>query len=348
MLVEEEVVTVSKTDRVYQQVTKNQTIAAFEEGCKRVHVKLPTQTGKTYTTGLILDDPHFRKLIGVKPGEKIRVLWIAHKHRLLTQAKREFEQFPSIELHLQSAFSKLDFNYDWHLTVIDECHHEAMMTLQKKLTDLIDKPIIGLTATDERPDSCLIKFDKTVEALTRHEAVQLGWLAETHVKTVVDYKPSKKKHETVIDIIKNFHHEMQRTLVFMPYRSQCMAVKEACLEVGRTAEVLLDQYPHEVDKILDDFNAGRIDFIINCSKIDEGVDVAGTDVLLAKQSGSLPQLNQIIGRVSKPNSDCRVWEFLHPFKPSLTALDVVGVAKEHDLLYTKQGQWLKSPIEMRF
>ena len=152
MLLEDEDTAVTeipgKEHRWYQLYAVNRVNAALENGRKRIHIKGPTQTGKTFTAALVLDNAHFRRLIGVTGNRPVKVLWIAHKHRLLTQAKREMAAFPSIDMQPQSAFSPISTSFDWDVAIIDECHHEAMMSIQHRLVQLTHKPILGLTATD--------------------------------------------------------------------------------------------------------------------------------------------------------------------------------------------------------
>ncbi len=334
-----------KTVRWFQTATVNQSNAAIENGSRRLHIKLPTQTGKTFTACLLLTNIHFRRLMGIHDARKIKVLWVAHKHRLLTQAEKELTNFGGIEVRTQSAFSKLPASeeFEWDVCLMDECHHEAMMSIQMKLEGLRHKMIIGLTATDDRADGALIKFDTTVECLTRAQAVEEGWLSETDLNTIIDYNPMKKRADVVIQILENFYDDFDQTLIFMATRAQCKEIAEWMDFRNASYVLLLDQEGPAMDAILDSFSRGEIQFIINCAKIDEGVDVAGaTDLILARQYGSYPQLNQVIGRISKPDSDCRVWEFMHPFKDSLTALNVVGEAREHRLFYKKNSQWQAS------
>ena len=69
--------------RWYQIAARNQTIQALEDGVKRVLIVQPTGSGKTLTIVSSLSHPDFRKALGVKGERPIRVLFIAHKHRLL-------------------------------------------------------------------------------------------------------------------------------------------------------------------------------------------------------------------------------------------------------------------------
>jgi len=95
--------------------------------------------------------------------------------------------------------------------------------------------------------------------------------------------------------------------------------------------------------LLDQFSEGAVQFIVNCNKINEGVDVKGcTDVLLGRQFGSYAQLNQVIGRAARPDSPCNVWELINPLSArNLDTTVVVGTPEFHRLVGKEGGQWVE-------
>jgi superfamily II DNA or RNA helicase len=116
---------------------------------------------------------------------------------------------------------------------------------------------------------------------------------------------------------------------------------------GYNAIAILNQGDREVDEILDGFSEGKVQFIVNCNKINEGVDVKGcTDVYLGRSYGSYPQLNQVIGRASRPDSDCRVWELVNPLSGrNLDTTVVVGTPERHRLISKKRGEWVEQEFD---
>jgi superfamily II DNA or RNA helicase len=335
-----------KEVRWYQVAARNAVEIALEENPKaRILVVLPTGAGKTITSGLIFSSRRIRHALGVPETRKMRVLFIAHKHRLLTQAEQAYADAEGVELILQSAFSALPqelLDEGWDVTCIDEAHHEAMSTIQYHLELLGDKPIIGLTATPDRADGCLIKFDVIVNPISREEAVEQGFLAPTRIHTFVDV-PSKDKIAVLTDIFMNYHQEMGQTMVFVKTKREVTAITELLNSMGYEAVGILNQSKWDVDFALDEFSAGNIKFIVNCNKINEGVDVKGcTDVVLGRQFGSYPQLNQVIGRASRPDSDCNVWELVNPLSGrNLDTTVVVGTPEFHRLVSKEGGKWVE-------
>jgi superfamily II DNA or RNA helicase len=329
--------------RWYQVASLHASEAAFESGKRRLLIVQPTGSGKTFTSGLIFSSDRIRRAVGVPVGEKLRLLFIAHKHRLLTQAEREYADAANIEFIPQSAFSPIPpivLQQGWHIACLDEAHHEAMLTIQYMLETLADKPILGLTATPDRADGCLIKFEQTIEPLSRQQAVEEGYLAETYLRSFVDTS-GRDKAPIVSDILHNNYHEMGQTIIFLKTRAEVRAVMETLRSMKLKAIAILNQTDREVDEVLDRFSDGQFQFIVNCNMINEGVDVRCCEsVLLGRSYGSYPQLNQVIGRASRPDSPCRVWELINPL--SATNLDttvVVGVPEEHTLYHKVHGVW---------
>ncbi len=339
----------SKEARWFQIAARNQVEDILEYNpTARILVQLPTGAGKTVTSGLIFSSPKVRKALNVKDGEKLVLLFIAHKHRLLTQAEQTFAAATDVEFIQQSAFSDIpeDVLKRIHIICIDECHHEAMATIQYHLDKLGDFPIIGLTATPDRADGFVIKFDEIVNTISREQAVTEGWLAQTNIHSFVDVT-TKDKVDITSDIFRNFAHEMGQTLVFVKTKKEVATLTLVLRSLGYKAIGLLNNTGEEVDVILNMFSAGEIQFIVNCNIISEGVDVVGcTDVFLGRQFGSYAQLNQVIGRASRPDSACNVWELVNPLSgTNLDTTVIVGIPENHRLVWKLSNDWIQQEFD---
>jgi len=331
-----------KPVRWYQVAARNQVREALAAKVKRILVVLPTGAGKTITSGLIFTDYDIRSLLGIKKNKKLRLLFIAHKHRLLTQAERAYADAMNVEFIAHSAFQEIPADLEWDITCIDEAHHEAMMSIQLQLERIGGKPIIGLTATPDRADGCVIKFEVIVNPISREEAVAQGFLAPTWLNSIVDSAAVDKTEVTKL-VIDRFGQEFGQTMMFFRTKKEVRAVTEYLIQHGYKAIAIEDQSEQELDTILDQFSSGVYQFIVNCNKINEGVDVKGcTDVYLGRQYGSYPQLNQVIGRAARPDSRCVVWELVNPLSGrNLDTTVVVGTPERHRLLFRKRGQWVE-------
>jgi len=329
-----------KSARWYQIAALHGVENALEKGNKRILVVHPTGTGKTLTSGLIFSSTRVKAVLGVQ-DRNLRLLFIAHKHRLLTQAERAYANASGVEFIPQSAFMPLPDEVEWDIACIDEAHHEAMTTIQLRLEKMGDKPIIGLTATPDRADGCLIKFETTIDPITRDQAVNEGYLAPTFLNTILDSNTRNKVPIAKL-VINDFGREFGQTLMFFRTRKEAYEVTQYLKDKRYRAIAILDQDAQTIDKILDDFSAGKIQFIVNCNKLNEGIDVNGcTDLFLGPQYGSYTQLNQVIGRASRPDSICRVWELVNPLSGrNLDTTVVVGTPERHRLLARKRGSWV--------
>lgn len=357
-----------KAVRWYQYAARAQTVHGFVNlGYKRILVALPTGAGKTLTSGIIFNDPELRKFLGLsnridpKTGvykERMRILFVAHKHRLLSQADRTFAHDSGVELIMQSAFSDIPddvMEQGWHLTVLDEAHHEAMSTLQYKLEEMtVNKksklgyiPMVGLTATYDRADGMLIKFDLIVEPISREQAVEEGWLAPTKLFSFVDPTMHDDKTQILTAILRDYNHLMGRTMVFVKTIAEVEEITTFLLSLGKRAIGITKMTEKQLDKVLEEFSEGKWDFIVNCNKINEGVDVKGCDsVLLGRTYGSYPQLNQVIGRAARPDSECNVFELVNPLSANnLDTTVVTGTPEQHLLIYKKGGVWVEKEFD---
>lgn len=335
--------------RWYQVAVRNGIVGALIGGSRRILVVLPTGAGKTLTIASTLNFEDMRFALGINGKRPMRVLFMAHKHRLLTQAEATFAAESGVDLRLQSAFTDVSpetLKWKPDVVVIDEAHHEAMTTIQYQLELIGEWPIIGLTATPDRADGHLIKFDTIINPISREDAVREGFLAPTRIHTFVDV-PSREKVDVLMDIFDNYVDEMGQTMVFVKTKAEVRSIEMFLQSKGKLAVGVLTQTERQLDTLLNEFSAGNVQFIVNCNKINEGVDVQGcTDVILGRQFGSYPQLNQVIGRAARPDSDCNVWELINPLSGrNLDTTVVVGTPEFHRLIAKEGGRWVQREFD---
>lgn len=336
----EDVLFGDKQVRWFQLAAQKSVEQYLEDGYKRLLVCHPTGAGKTITSGLIFTSDRVRKALGVT-DRPLRLLFIAHMHRLLTQAEKTYAETANVQIIPHSAFQQIPDDLEWDIACIDEAHHEAMQSIQYQLEQLGERPIIGLTATPDRPDNCLIKFEQIINPISRSQAVDEGWLAPTYIHSIVD-SAHKDKSAVTERVIDQYGDQFGQTLMFFRTRKEMHNVTKALIARGYSAVALDNQSERERDQILRRFEAGEIQIIVNCNRLNEGVDLSGcTDVYLGRQFGSYPQLNQVIGRAARPDGDCVVWELINPLSNrNLDTTAVVGVPQDHQLHAEVGGKWV--------
>ncbi len=192
----------------------------------------------------------------------------------------------------------------------------------------------------------VIKFEAIINPISREDAVAEGFLAPTFLNTIVD-TPAKNKVPVTKMIIDEYGHEFGQTMMFFKTKAEVREVTNYLVELGYVAVAILNQSEKQLDELLESFSRGEVQFLLNCNKINEGVDVKGcTDVFLGRQFGSYPQLNQVIGRAARPDSDCNVWELINPISgTNLDTTVVVGTPERHRLISKKRGEWVEQEFD---
>lgn len=329
--------------RDYQDDAEINVVDAIIAGYRRTLLISPTGTGKNHMTALILSNQKLREYLGVPEGEILRVMYFAHKHELLTQGVTEIGCLDGVELIPQSIFSEIPpeiLEQGWHFSIHDEAHHEPMMSFQKKLEFITDTQMLGLTATPARGDKFSLKFDKVITAISREEAVRRGFIAPATVHSVVDMgmmdKPALLK-----DLVEGFGDRMENTLIYMKKKEQVHEVNKMLQLKGYRSVALVDCTKTYVEEVRRMFMDNELDFVVNCQKLDEGVDFKNVrGVVIARGVQSEGLLNQIIGRGARIDTpECHIWQFVDPLKDNLDACAIVGKSVDHYLYYLRAGKW---------
>lgn len=337
---------IDKLPRYYQTNAIRAAAGYLESGFRRLLYIQPTGTGKTLLSKLTALDMDIRKVLGIDKKPKIRVVFIADSNRLLRQAKREFAECTDVELYAHSAYKEIPqhiIDAGWDMTFIDEAHHEAMFSIQQLLDHVKDTPVFGFTATPDRGDGLLLKFERYIFPISKEEAIRRKFIATPKINSIIDTSGSNKL-DISIQVVKLYHQEMKNTIVYFKTNKECENFLAFCREAGHTAHWLRDD--SEMDDILERFSDGEFKFLINCKKLGEGIDIKNcTDVLLARQFNSKGEKEQYIGRSIRPDSPCTVWELINPIQNNILAKDIFSVVLMHKLIFKRGGVWQERIIE---
>lgn len=344
----------NKVPRYYQINAVRTAIDYLDVGFRRLLYVSPTATGKTLLSKLTATSLELREVLGIQqkirdnPEYKVRVLFIASQQRLLRQAIEEFAECDDIEFIAHSAFKDVSedvINQGWDMTFIDEAHHEAMTSIQKLLDIVREKPIFGLTATPDRGDGLMLKFERFIYPITKEQAIRRKFIATPSINSIIDTSGSNKL-AIAKEVTQLYYEQMGQTIVYFKTQKECSDYKDFCDSVGFSA-FWLQGDDNEMDEILEDFSSGVFKLLINCQKLGEGVDILNcTDVLLARQFKSKGEKEQYIGRAIRPDSTCTVWEFINPFKDNIPAKTLFSVVHYHRLIYKQHGKWHEKFIEI--
>lgn len=347
-----------KEARWLQIAVVNAVHEALEEGHIRILIIQPTGSGKTISSGLIVIDERIRALLNVPENRKINVLFISHRRRLLTQAESAYAVEESINIIPCSMMSEIPDDLEYDCIIFDEAHHEATISFQYRLETLYEKrkqaaieaglevprprPMFGLTANDidARTDKRLCKFSKIIEPMTRQEAVEAGYLAESDIFSFID--SGRRLIDIGLDIVELYHDIMGQTMAFVKTKEEARELHQMLTAAGYKSALLVDLSEPELNIQLSNFEKGVYQFGISCMKLGEGVDVKGCQsILQLRKLRARGLLNQFIGRAARNDCPCYIFETIDPLTTNLDATSVVGVPKSHTLHYKVRGEWRK-------
>lgn len=262
------------------------------------------------------------------------------------------------------------------LLVTDEAHHAVASTYRKVYRhfregnpewEIVGNTAIrhlGITATPKRSDDLAMGrvFDHVAFSYEIEPAVRDGWLVPVRQAIVMVEDLDLSKIRTIGGDYQQDELEevvtRRKVLLQMaqpaieqsgekPALFFCVGVKQSEM----MCEVLRDRKPgsaawvsgetekSERKQIIEDFRAGRLQYLCNCGVLLEGFDapIAST-VVMARPTKSLPLYVQMLGRATRPlpgtveglaDAAARKTAIAHSAKPWATVLDFVGNATLH-------------------
>lgn len=321
---------------------------AYREGKRAILFVGPTGMGKTRLGTEFVQN-------AIRGGR--RVLWLAHRRELLTQARdairgegvsdvgiiaASLPQFANPRASVQIASLQTLLARDElppaDLVVFDEAHHFVSSEWHAFAEKYKSATRLGLTATPVRSDGTAMGdlFDALVPVTSVRELTEQGFLVPCHVIGPARHQGGDLA-QSPVDAWKQYARN-ERTVVFARSVEHS---KELCAEFraagARAAHV--DGGTNDVlrSRALDDFKAGHIDVLCNVFVLTEGFDAPGASCcILARGCGSVGTYLQMVGRVLRPA----------PGKTKAILLDLPGAVHLHgmpdeDREYSLDGEGIK-------
>lgn len=333
--------------RDYQQTCVEATLNHLRYKDTNAIISAPTGCGKSHIIAALAE-----KLEG-------NILILAHRKELLLQNSEKFSEevglvsaglntkdyskritMAGIQTIANSYKNLTDIKY----IIIDECH-KVSNTETGQYWDVFhtfpDARLIGLSATPYRLDEGLLTWGDIVYNIAPKNLMDKGYLSPLVNK--VGYEPDLSKVDISMGeyIISSLSLTMTEERVIkksiekiLSYGEQRNSVLVFCIDIRhvnilsfalsaqrvRAATITGETPKKERERILEDFKAGKIKYLLNCEVLTTGFDAPNIDmiaVLRPTKSKSLHE--QILGRGTRLNEG----------KENCLIIDLSGNLKEH-------------------
>jgi superfamily II DNA or RNA helicase len=273
--------------RPYQDRVVTSTLDWFNKGVKSVMINSPTGSGKTVmglATARVLQDQH-----------NVGIGWVAMRRNLLSQASEANQMFGSDAQFI----SMFDSNPPTHdkagrpigLIVIDEAQHDAASSMSHLHNLLQPQFVLGLSATPFRTDKIKLCFEKIIRDIGIHQLIQQGYLSPYHQYIVPEWSP-----ECVVEHYLKDPQKWGKSIFYWLNQGQAVECLHLLRAGGVRAELVIgSQTMQEREKHLDDFEAGKLDALVNMHVLTEGYDCPTLKTAWVRDSSKGPTI-QMAGR----------------------------------------------------
>ena len=244
--------------------------------------------------------------------------------------------------------SRLQMIRDIGLLMIDEAHHATAPTYRRVIDYCVQRgaKLLGMTATMVRSDREALGdvWDEVVYSQSIAYMISNGYLVRPRAVRVRvedldlasvkraqgDYQAGQLgealEHSLAPSAIAKAISEQASTkqgIIFAPTVHSAEVIASAVRAAGFTVGVVHGKLAtDERRRILEDFEAGRLQWIANCMVLTEGTDLPCAEVcVIARPTSSVGLYVQMVGRVLR----------LYPGKTEALILDVVGATRKHRL-----------------
>lgn len=350
-------------DWSWQDDAVKRSLAALKKGPNhKVGLIVPTGGGKTKISLRII-----LRWLGESPREDSVALWVTHRTRLKTQARRglqqllaETEDIPESAVGLfadRVRFTMLsdlrsaieEYGDRITLVVVDEAHHAAAPSYEPIFNEMV-VPGLFLTATPNRADELPIGIDEIAYTITYRDLFERGCVIEPVFDPPLDlfgldWTSTAGVAELADYLLERAEQDFKKTIVAVSQRDRAELLHEAL-------EEQLDSRPHHPlaptdvayvhgegasgpgtpNDFLDEFAAKPRGILVATSQlVGEGFDDPLLDAaVITYPSSSISHLMQVAGRALR----------YAPGKPSAHVVQV----RESALSYHFEQRWLYQDI----
>lgn len=293
--------------RDYQTKAIQDAKLAFRQGHKHICICLSVGAGKSLICKEIIES-------GTKKNSKLG--FFSFRTSLVEQIKTYFNDLPNIDIGTLQKFGKNETElYD--LAIFDEKDFHGA----KSKNNIKSKYSITLSGTPTDEKGNVLEFDHIVQGVQLPDLVEMGYAKQIKVMSIatVDTSGLKKqgadfhkgqsfelmsKAQVKKDLVDTYKRYCigRKTLLFAIDTNHAEQLKEEFLSNGIKCDTIHSKKKN--DGILESFENGEFDLIINVAMISVGVDVPSINtILFARPMASIPLFIQCVGRATRKHKD---------------------------------------------
>lgn len=308
----------------HQSVSLKEIQDRRKRGIRAFLVVLPTAAGKSR---IVEEDiqlfakgkQNFRALILV-PGINTEEDWKQRVSRSLRNLKDRIDI--RSYMYMARHYTEIPKNYYQYL-VVDEAHHAVAPVLKRVIQYFDTEFLIGLTATDQRPDRKKLEevFGNYTTSLSLKEAMEKGIVAKANVfriETNIDLSKVRfngkdyinadlekrvrvtSRNELIVQVLSEYFSEgesgKRQGIVFCVNVNHAKEMARLLKKAGISAESYTRQTKN-VQQTMENFKNRKIRFLCVCNMISEGWDYPELGILvMARPTLSKVLYLQQIGR----------------------------------------------------
>jgi len=256
-----------------------------------------------------------------------RVVFLAHRRRLIQQASERLESFGIphgvimagsatgsglVQVCSRDTLASRAIRHDWNklppaqLVIVDEAHNAKAALYQKILAQYPTAHIIGLTATPAFPDGSGLGryFDALIEAEKTSRLVEQGYLVP--VRCFAPQRQGYRKGAARLagDPVSHWKRlaDGRPTVLFTSRVAASVKIADEFNAGGVPAAHIDGHTPDdERQRVYDKLSAGELMVVCNCGVWTEGTDLPALSCcILFRMVGSCVLYLQAVGRIMRP------------------------------------------------
>jgi len=333
-------------EREYQTRLVDSTVKYFTEvdsyinrASHSVMLLSPCGSGKTVTAMRIIEELYER--------DYSKVVFIAHRHRLLKQANDYFnwmglqEKYKNLEFSTVSIYEKdVQHLKNADLVIFDEAHHSACDSGVRLVGKIDPKKTLGLTATNWRSDRIKLVFEKVVEDYGINSLIELGFLSKYDHYLIDKWGPE----EVTSVYLKNLTKFGKSIMFFHTTEESEYAVSLLRAAGVKAASVYGTMNEHVREITYSQFENGEIQVLCNLMLLTEGVDFPDLNTVFVKPSikGLTIQMGGRALRLAEGKNIANIVQM------SGDGYSFARIAKARDSYVLKGDKWSRTTYSKEF